>query len=284
MLAACCLATALAASVAAAPSHAQAVSGLEHLDSASRSGGTPDVIVLGEWHGTQQAPALVRRLALHYAGLGAHVSVVLEQADQLNDAYDIAGDGMIGRAALCNALADEMSWNRDGRTSVALAELAVDLSRAARTDGLPLVVRGMDLSEPIPEHIDVAPTTYRRDYNAANIARYAVQSDLTIVLVGNAHPPALKRRLVEDYGLDAVTMNMMWDAGEAWNCQMGVCEVHYSVGNALPAADGVRPPAVLPESDRRFDRRVYVGPISASPPALRIGWCDPRPQGPAVAR
>jgi hypothetical protein len=255
------------------PVEAPLITGLEHLEQVGGHGIEPDVIIVGEWHGTQQAPAFVTTLAQTYARQGARVAVVLEQPDQLTPEYATAGRGASGRVSYCRGLRREMGWSRDGRASVAIAQLAVELSSAARALDDRIFVAGMDLSVPIPEEIDVAPTTYRRDYNAANIARAASQADITIVLVGNAHPPALQRRLVEDYGLNAVTIGMIWSAGEAWNCQRGRCQVHFSDGNAEAVEPGVSAPAILPGLARRHDLAVYVGSISASPLALEDAWC-----------
>ena len=263
----------LAASLLAGPpaSSAQSIDGIGRLGEPNEL--SQRVIIVGEWHGTEQAPAFVGDLALHYADRGVRVGVVLEQPDGMNAAYAAAGAGVQGRRAYCDVLDREMGLNRDGRSSGALADLAVRLSSAAR-GGAAVSMFGMDLSEPIPEEIGVAPITYRRDYNAANIASYAELVDLAIVLVGNNHPPALKRRLEEQYGLETATLGMMWGAGEAWNCQRGRCEVHSTDGN-LAYLDSIpeQAPAILPGAGRRHDHRVYLGPLTASPPALRSGWC-----------
>lgn len=268
----------MAAAISGAEVSAQPIHGMDAILSAAPSGERPDVIIVGERHGTVEAPAFVHELAVSYAGNGVSVGVVLEQSESLNDAYGGAGAGMSGRTAYCAALDDAMSWNRDGRTSEALGNLAVDLSRAAREHALPIRVYGMGLTSPIPEDIDVAPTTYRRDYHAANIAEVAQQEELTLVLVGRAHPPALKRRLVELHDLEVLTVGMMWDPGQAWNSQRGRCQIHSERGYSHPMADGASAPAILGIPDQRMDLMVYLGPISSSPPTLRSGWCE----GPAA--
>jgi len=253
----------------------QPIAGLDHIDGFDREDGRAQVIILGEWHGTAEAPQFVGDLAMTYARQGERVAVVLEQPDVLNAAFVEAGASLPGRRAYCEALQREFQWSRGGHSSAAIAELTAELSRAAWVGGLPIAVFGMDLSDPIPEHIGMPPTTYRRDHHAANIARYAQDADVTIVLVGNAHPPSLKRRLVEQYAIPTVTLGMVWAEGEAWNCQQGRCGVHHTEGNlGLLAALPDSAPAITPAPVMGHDLGAYLGPITASPLALSSGWCE----------
>ena len=260
------------------------IDGLSNLHAVT-AGERPEVIVGGEWHGTQEAPAFIYDLAMTYAGQGVSVSIVLEQSERLNDVYALAGDGVEGRAVYCDALRAAMGWNRgDGRASEALAALAVRVAQTRAREGAAISVSGMGFSSPVPDGIGVPLTTYRRDYHARNIADAATGSNLVIVLVGNMHPPALKRRLVEQYGLTTVTLGMMWGPGEAWNCQAGRCHVHWTDGNVSDLPADIAPPSILSRPGRRHDRVVYLGRISASPPALNSASCSPGAAASSAAR
>lgn len=266
---ACCISVVL--STVLTPASAQAESTVSIVQMAQER---PLIVILGEWHGTREAPALIEQLAEDAIAERLSVRVLLEQPATLNAAYSRMTGQAHDRTLLCDAAAEYFARSRDGRATVALAELALALGHLS-AQGSPVAVSAMDVTQETPFAAGTPPLTWRRDHMARMIASVAPEADLTLVIVGNNHPPALKRRLAQaEAGFEVLTLRQAWDAGEAWNCQRGQCAVHRAAASSVGPEDRNDQIQIRLDSDvRRYDGYAYVGPITASQPIRETNWC-----------
>jgi len=244
------------------------------------------IILLGELHGTAEAPQAVAELACEALAAGRRVIVGLElpQADQGN-----ADDFMTSQGTTADRqrlLAGEF-WQRgyqDGRTSAAMLELHARLGALAATSGDLDVV-----------YIDDPAQPASRDHAMAQrilAARSATPEALIIALTGNLHNRLTRgTRWNPDHepmGLfiarevpaaDLVSLEMTYGSGSAWICQgsqaadCGVAEL----GGRPAGGDGI----VLQRdaSDPSVSGSLYLGPITASPPAKQGAPVSNAPTG-----
>jgi len=232
------------------------------------------VVLLGELHGTAEAPRATGDLACHAVRTGAPVVVGLElpRAEQARlDAFLASGGGAEARAAL---LGGEF-WRRDyqdGRTSRAMAEL-VERLRALRAAGGDVDVLAID--EPAAEDRDEAMAAAL----AAAIADARPEA-IVIVLTGNLHNRltrgnpwnpsyqpmglVLSRRLPD---AEIVSLELAHAGGTAWFCAGGGgCGEQRVGGSATASETGI---VLLPPEEREGTTGRYrIGPITASPPAV----------------
>lgn len=143
------------------------------------------ILIIGELHGTEEAPALVATLVQRLAKEGV-VTVGLEVPRQEQDRIDefLRSDG--GPCALSELLAGDF-WrveaeNSDGRRSQAMVQL-LETIRAARALGVPLTVATLD---------DVEFHTKDRDRHQGIADRIVelgkeLVHEPVVVLVGNYH-------------------------------------------------------------------------------------------------
>jgi len=233
------------------------------------------VVLLGELHGTAEAPRAAGDLVCRALQGGAPALVGLEipRAEQGRlDAFLASDGGAAARAAL---LAGDF-WRRedqDGRTSRAMAELLERL-RGLRAEGARLTVLAID--EP-------AAAAGRDAAMAAALATAigdAPPGGVTVVLTGNLHnrlAPGtpwdpeyepmgllLARRLSE---AEIVSLELAHAGGAAWFCMGGgSCAAHSVRGSPAAAESGIE--ILLPEEREGTTGRYRIGPITASPPAI----------------
>lgn len=182
----------------------------EHMPAAS-------VLLVGEIHGTEQAPALVAALACAALKTGKPVTVALEVPveEQANLDRFLVSDGSENSRAV---LLSGPFWNRatqDGRSSAAMLALLHRL-RALRARGANLRVVAVD---------DGAART--RDVGMAERIRAQRHRGTVIALLGNVHASQGKgRRSRPDYepagyllrDLDPFSLYVGGPAGTAWVC------------------------------------------------------------------
>ena len=235
-----------------------------------------EVVLLGEIHGTQEAPRLVGEIACAALRLGHAVIVGVEMPRNLQPALEayLASDG--GREAMIELLDDEF-WKRDyqdGRASQAMFEL-IEATRLLRADEQPVAMVAFDIDRREQD----------RDRSMAlELSRVAADSrdHRLIALTGNLHArrarnraPGARQPMGFHFGMatpgrEIVSLNLTHSGGTAWICTGGSaadCGVRRLGGSEAPTglelSTGGR--------DENFSGRWHLGPITASPPAWRTG-------------
>lgn len=237
------------------------------------------VLLLGELHGTREAPAFTANVACAALAAGLPVKVGLEIHDSQAETFATFLDSAGGEADR-GALLSTKFWTReyqDGRSSQAMAEL-LEALRALRAGGGALEVLLFD-SATMPQKIT-------RDQAMGERLRDAIKSDprsLFIVLTGNLHSRIAKgspwdpeflpmgyfiRQGIGERSL--VALNLSTSGGTAWTCQGSTAE---SCGaqrfGGRGEGEGWR---VTVDGDEPGDDghhgRYFVGAMNASPPAV----------------
>ncbi|MCY1044277.1 hypothetical protein OV208_23365 [Corallococcus sp. bb12-1] len=237
-------------------------------------------VVLGEMHGTQEAPLFASMLACHAATAGQPVRLALElpvEEQARLDAWFAKEDGASWE------FTDSDFWRRevqDGRSSEAMKQL-LERVRNWQHAGLPLRVVAFDAGGK-----DRDATMAEQLQKARGEAR----QDTFIVLVGNLHArrdvgaPWNKslefmthRLLATEPGL--VSLDLAYPGGSAWICRGMTADTCgekslRGVGAAQPASISLQKNADDPDG---YDGTYSVGTLSASPPALGASTATPTP-------
>jgi len=222
-------------------------------------------VMLGEVHGTREAPAFLEQLVCSVA---AHRAVVLalEYPRGEQSALDAFFDNPNGSAAEAQLLHTHF-WSlatKDGRQSKAWLAVLRDV-RAWRRQGLPITVTAYD-GAPTPQQREAVNAAFLDDLLQKHQGRAFV-----VIYSGNVHT---MRTLFEDEpelpmgarlsNWDLLHLTMVTTGGQAWFCGES-CGVH-----DWPASRTVPPPTGtirLGYPTAAFDGVFGVGPITASPPA-----------------
>ncbi|WP_164002254.1 ChaN family lipoprotein [Pyxidicoccus caerfyrddinensis] len=239
-------------------------------------------IVLGEMHGTQEAPAFTTRLACHAAAAGQPVRVGLElpvEEQPRIDAFLASEDGAL------QPLTAGGFWtqkNQDGRSSKAMLQALVRLRELKRA-GLPVDVRAFD-----------AGGGDRDATMAAKLLqeRALAPRDTFIVLTGNLHarrdkgaPWDPNLRFMSNHLLEAepglVTLDMAYLGGSMWACigrSEDACKVQ-PLKKARYEEHAATPRIVVQKgaTDEGYDGVYGVGTATASPPAVHAATALPTP-------
>ncbi|MBZ4374300.1 hypothetical protein [Corallococcus sp. AS-1-6] len=225
-------------------------------------------VVLGEIHGTREAPDFAARLACHAAASGQPVRLALElpvEEQARLDAF-VAGEA--------EGPPDSAFWRRevqDGRGSEAMRQL-LERARDWRRAGLPLRVVAFD-----------AGGKDRDDTMAAWLrqARSEARGDTFIVLVGNLHarrdvgaPWDEKLQFMTHRLLEAVpglvSLDLVNAGGSAWICRGMTADTCGQ--QPLRSRGEARAPGITlqkkAEDPDGYDGTYSVGPLNASPPAF----------------
>lgn len=262
-------------------------------------------VVLGELHGTEQAPDLIANMACALSQEGAPVLVALELAARDDPALQAAWSGPhAGFAARITAAVREFGAGRGGGPASAALLQALDRLHALKSAGAPIQVvafasfrdgaqqrrfgslRGQNANE-AAQADNIRAAAKSRSYRRV------------LVLVGNTH--ARKRSLtlggieVQPMAMrlapaaDVLALNMAYTDGAAFNCVLKPearpshdtpitvadldCGEHLVSGNVSPGGPlgvGVGPPpGGKTENWSAYDGYFAVGAISASGPATR---------------
>jgi hypothetical protein len=243
------------------------------------------VMMLGELHGTQQVPRFVAQGVCQTASAGTPVTVGLELPVENQERV----------ATFIRSAGTEDDWSKlmeapfwrspfpDGRSSEAVANLLEELRR--------LRVQGLDVEAFVFDHPKVQGQE-REDAMAATVLASVRKSPQRFFLVvsGNIHPrtaqglPWDKKyrpmgMLISQQVEDAVALDVAYNSGTAWICAVG------PKGEMLEC--GVKDTKGKDNGDRYFvhlwsdpDKNgfhgvFYVGPVSASLPAVRRGLGRP---------
>lgn len=231
------------------------------------------ILLLGELHGTAEAPAVVGELACAALQASLPVAVALEipYAEQAGIDRFVAGE--TDRDAL---LAGPF-WQRDyqdGRSSRAMADLLARL-RALRREAPHLRVAAIDRPQP-PAQRDAAMAA-RIDELAA-----ATPEGLVISLTGNLHNRLTRgNRWNPDYlpmgyqlrqlrpAAPIRAIDLEHQGGTAWICQSSSAAEcgERPLRGVEPREPGLQ--LYPPTADGPFTGALHLGPITASPPAVR---------------
>jgi hypothetical protein len=258
-----------------AASRCQRVSGLARVLQA------PGVFV-GDLHGTVQAPAFVKALICHLLSAGDAVVLALEYPrDQQHflDSFLHSHSADPKRDLLASPF-----WSRptqDGRTSRAMLQL-LEWIRGRIAGGAR--VRVLAFGWEPPRGLSGTAGFNARD--AAMAARLRQElaglppGNFPIIFTGNVHarktkglpflnaPPGAANAEPLGYrlrDLPYLHLNIVDDGGSEWACY-GKCGMHH-FGKAGPAVSVF---SIRPSSDPAYDLEYYVGPITASPPAVDV--------------
>ena len=229
------------------------------------------IVIFGEMHGTVETPAFVAQVTCVAAQNGNRVIVALEWPEDFQSRID---DYVEGRVADLQAIKDTpfISMGSDGRTSNAMFALVRDVA-SMRATGHRVSVAAFDIATSGKYRAD----TTRDQAMADNVRSIASKNHnaLILVLTGNIHSRKLRGTswnaklepmtyLLRD--LRPMTLNVAYDAGEAWVCDAG-CGPLPLRGNAV--ALGIVSTSPMIALDSRVDGHdgyFYVGKLTASAP------------------
>ena len=235
------------------------------------------VLLVGEMHGTEQAPAFVRDVACAASSKGLPISVGLEvdrAEDEAFQAYLQSDGGTVARERLLAA----SFWQRefqDGRSSRAMLGLMEDLRKLAAGAG-ELQVFLIDRPEP-PAKRDAAMAERVAESVAAR------PGDLLVVLTGNIHN-RLTRGMPWNAELEPmgyllakrlpkariVSLDMAYPGGTAWVCFGSApsdCRAQ-ELGGSKAAADRSGVELLENPAGEPYTGRYFTGPLTASEPAI----------------
>lgn len=225
----------LAAAVLGMPPDAgtiQAAAALLPLDDADAR-----IIVLGELHGTREAPALAEALVRRRAERGEPVTLAFEvdanEQARIDAFLASPGDDASRGDLLSGPFWDVPPGRSDGRRSVALLDL-LDAARRLRRDGAELRVLAFDLG-------NAGAVADERNRRMAARLREDFESDPArrfVVLIGNYHarrvaptvvgglPPGVTPpvpTMAHLVDLPMLRINVSAQSGEFWACMAGSC-------------------------------------------------------------
>ncbi|MBX9804026.1 MAG: hypothetical protein K2Y04_14855 [Caulobacteraceae bacterium] len=230
------------------------------------------VIVVGEFHGTVEAPAAFLGVVCEAAQRGP-VTVGLEMSETdrpLFDAFMASPDEATARRVLQNG--DFGRPDRDdGRHSQAMMEMLLGFWR--------LRAAGHDIALhpflPLMSVIHGREQAWRELEMAYGMSRALVfrPDARLLILVGDLHARKTAFAPWPDVGIpaaghlhgtDTLTLHMAQQGGERWGCDQDGCGRETMKGVYDLTARGI---ILTPISDGAYDGVLAVGAITASPPA-----------------
>ncbi|MFN7387908.1 hypothetical protein [Brevundimonas sp.] len=226
-------------------------------------------VVVGEIHGTREAPAAFAELVCAAAEQGP-VTVALELPVSMQpqlDAFLTAPDEPTAAALLQPTIFGDASW-ADGRTSIAMVDMMQSVRRL-RVEGRDVTIRAFQPSNPRPAGFD--QNYYELDMASELVEAAASRPESRIlVLVGNIHASKTHFERIDLMPAAAhlprketVSLNVAQQGGQSWSCQAEECRVYDSIARYDAEARGV---IMGPVSEGAWDGVLAVGPVTASPP------------------
>lgn len=239
---------------------------------------TPRLLVFGEVHGTQQAPAFIYQLACDHV-LRAPTQPLLIGLELGHDQHS-ALQALLRHpdddCAIRQLLA-QPDWSRaaqDGRTSLAQLELIRGIGRL-RQQGAKIDVLAFDVSETVS-----ARTRSEHMANRIDAALRAMPESRMFVLTGNSHAGRSasagenKRWMVEFLALPWHSYNFVSPRMNAWSCNGPLPSNCHGDSRATYKSQYDYPPTrALSEArpaDHHYDAEINLGPTTASAPAIRL--------------
>jgi hypothetical protein len=227
-------------------------------------------LIVGEMHGTREAPAAFAGLVCDAAGQGA-VTVGLELRVAIQPQLDAFLDAPDDASAI-EILRETSFWDRqqaDGRSSLAMLEMML-----AMRD---LKARGRDiaLAAFLP---DVRrPPGFDQNYHELEMAVLLAQAAMrrpearVLVLVGNVHAARTRIEVFDLLpaaahlpGSETVSLAILQQGGSSWSCSVESCG---SQEWASLHDEDLRGIDLTPLRDGAYDGSLAIGPTTASPPA-----------------
>ena len=225
-----------------------------------------DVIVIGEVHGTNEAPRAVGDVVAQLARLGP-VALALEiprDIDRDLRAY-MASDGGPGarEALLRGAFWQRRPAQQDGRGSVAMFAL-IERMRVLRASGADVRIAAFDAAS------GAGAVHERTLADQATLEMRAGQ--VLVVLTGNVHAihypgeavPPRGESMAKMMPQPVVTLVARGRGGSAWTCIRRECGSHEGMAEYQDASRDGR--IDLHRIDG-YDGEIFIGPVTASPPA-----------------
>ncbi|WP_320453213.1 hypothetical protein [Sphingomonas sp. CFBP8993] len=257
------------------------------------------VVVFGEMHGTREAPAFVGNLACALAARGERVLVAVEH-DVIND-DDFQKAWAMPEGSFVAALA-KTGWaeRNDGVGSEAMLAMLVGLHRWAQM-GRKIDIAAFNGSKDEAQARRFAQLPGQGPHDAAQAENIRVAAarqpyDHILVLTGNTHarkrPVTYTRIAFEPMAMrlarsvPVIALNMKSSGGTSWTCELkpGVvpkpnvpitdADVECAAHPLGKDADLDRAPFIalgsLPgqQPDPDYDGIFWLGPVTASPPAV----------------
>ncbi|MEQ8404378.1 MAG: hypothetical protein RKE49_04710 [Oceanicaulis sp.] len=243
------------------------------------------VLVVGELHGTNEAPGFAGSLTCLALSQDETVTLALEIPADDQPALDVylasEGGESDSRAMFEGFSSSFWTWS-DGRSSQAMLRL-IDGVRGWRGAGMPVSLQAIDAGDAdyLAAEDPQEPTIRDRAMIRRALAAQA-ETDRVIVLVGNIH--ARRTALVSgDMRIETMgtlsepgrlaLVNTLYGEGEAWNCTMpdgelvcGAREIFQGPVSGEPRVlSGAEAEAL--NTYAAYDHFVYLGSASVSPPA-----------------
>ncbi|MEM7703660.1 MAG: hypothetical protein AAF251_17115 [Pseudomonadota bacterium] len=228
-------------------------------------------IIVGELHGTNEAPDAFANLVCLATRTNRPVTVAVEFSSDWQPAFDLflASDGGPKAQQDFLELPDWQKDFQDGRTSVAMLRLFETLRRMKQSGAI-ADVRATDIGQSTPPGLE-------RDAAMADAWQKIAQPDngLVLALVGNIH--AMRVPLTYSGGSVAtagslmppahtVTVNIVGNGGDAWNCTREGC----GVSHALPSPKADKGLQFSESADTPWAVTYELGvPTTAALPALQ---------------
>ena len=235
-----------------------------------------EIVLVGEIHGTNEAPRFVGDLACALLARGRTVTIGLEMPRDMGAnlrAYLVSDGGQEAR----NALLSTTPWNRDvkrqdGRGSRAMLEL-VERMRLARRAGAKVEVAAFDRASTVQMTRELAAAHEPMLAEGAEALHRPGES--LLLLAGNVHAikyaadspfPAVGKMASLMTVHPPLTLGLRDRGGEYWACVRSGCGVQSSARSHYtdPALDG----RIVLEKSGGYDGAAYIGPITASRPAI----------------
>ena len=200
-------------------------------------------VIVGELHGTAEIPDAFTNLVCLAAASSRPVTVALEYSSDWQSAIDafLASDGGPAAQATLMTLPVWHQEMQDGRGSTAFRQM-LDRLRVMKRDGMIVGVVATDVGRATPP-VPTRDAAMARAWTAIPTA----DDGIVVALAGNVHamrhPWVLPGNNIVTAGslmpvARTMTVNVVGNGGQAWNCQADGCRGHAS-GPARTAAAGI---------------------------------------------
>jgi hypothetical protein len=231
------------------------------------------VLVVGESHGTAEAPAAFAGLVCAAAQQGpVTVGLEMPESDQpLLDYVMAAPDEATAARTLRNGEFGDVRRN-DGRHSQAMFDMIISIWRL-KAAGRDVALRAFAPRMSVIRGRDQGWWELEMAYGMSRIL--VVRPDARVlILVGDLHARKTPIGRLAEVGLpaaghlhapDTLSLHFAQQGGESWGCQ-AECGLQRTINVYDPEARGV---ILGPIQDGAYDGVLAVGPTTASPPAAQ---------------
>jgi erythromycin esterase-like protein len=230
------------------------------------------IIILGELHGTKEAPEFASNLVCNLVRVKGKVALAIEMPASFQRHLDAALNQKTAEMAE-QKFAQIPFWQsqfQDGKRSVAYMELLMSIWRMRENQPDTRIV-AIDMDE-----VEGNSGALREQFMATRLRSFLTERpNYTLVaLVGNLHgrrqrgtPWNAEFKPMATF-LEAnqyLSLDMAYDAGSAWNCTKTGCGAR-PVSKKAPTGVRKAPTIELSSNDPNFDGEFQVWEVTASPP------------------